>query len=119
MSSIFLFFLMIPLFGIVSPIWLSFDQELKPINKAILFLVLPVLAMLFSIGSIVESLSKDLKLLDTWQIQIIALSIIFALSLSLIVVLVEGLEHSIKLGIRLTALSILSFITILGVVSFA
>ena len=115
----YLWFLAIPVIGIVSPIYLSFDRSIKPINKVLLFLLLPIVEMLFSILAIVESLSKNTNLTDTWQLQVIVLLIIFGLSLSLTVALVKNIDRTIKFGIRLIALSIFSFVIVWGILSLS
>ena len=115
---IFLSFLLIPLIGIVSPIYLSFDRDIKPINKALLFLFLPIIEMLWSIVAIGESILKNTNLIDAWQLQLIALLTILGLSLSLFVALVEDIDRTVKQAIRLIALSILSIVIVWGIVSF-
>lgn len=113
----YLWFLAIPVIGIVSPIYLSFDRSIKPINKILIFLLLPIIEMLFSILAIVKSLLKNTNLIDTWQLQIIVLLIIFGLSLSLIVAFVKDIDRTIKFNIKLIALSIFSFVIVWGIVS--
>lgn len=110
--GIFLWIFLIPLVGIISPIWLSFELDIKSNDKAYLFLILPIIEIGLSILALVESIQKKTYLIDTWQLQLIILLMICGLSLTLIVILVEGINSSIKLSIKLTALSILNFIIV-------
>lgn len=113
--GIYFWLLLIPLVGIVSPIYLSFDETIKPIDKVLLFLLLPITETLFIIFTIVESINNT-NLIDTWPIQLILLLIILGLSLTLITTLVEGIKRTVKRYIRLTALSIFGLIVIWGIV---
>ncbi|MBE9045637.1 hypothetical protein IQ255_14690 [Pleurocapsales cyanobacterium LEGE 10410] len=108
--SAYLGFIAIPLIGIVSPIYLSFNRDIKPINKALLFFTLPILEILLSTLAIVKSISKNANFHNIWQPQLIALLVILGLSLSLIVALVEELDRTVKQAIRLTGLAIFSIV---------
>lgn len=114
----FFWFLTIPLIGIILPIWLSFEEDIKVKNKVYLFLLLPIGETLLSILAIVKSYDKNTNLIDAWQLLLICLITIFGLSLTLIVAFVEELNYKIKLTIKLTALLILSFIAIWGIARF-
>ena len=59
--GIYFWLLLIPLVGIVSPIYLSFDETIKPIDKVLLFLLLPITETLFIIFTIIESISTPLE----------------------------------------------------------
>lgn len=108
--GIFLWLFLIPLIGVVAPIWLSFDSGIKPTDKVYLFLLLPIVEILWFILAIIESISNKTNRINVLQLELIDFLMIFGLSLTLIVVLVENVNRNIQLGIKLTALSILGFI---------
>ena len=115
--DLFYLLALVPFIGIVSPIYLSFDQTIEPINKILLFLFLPAIEGLFILVFILETLSNKTNAINTWKPSLIALLIIIGLSLTLIVTLVENLNSKVKLAARLTALSILSFVIVWGIAS--
>jgi hypothetical protein len=108
--GIFLWLFLIPFVGIIAPIWLSFDPDIKANDKVYLFLLLPIVEILVLIVATIESISNKTNKTGILQLELIDFLMIFGLSLTLIVVLVENINRSIQLGIRLTALSILGFI---------
>lgn len=113
--DIFLYLTLIPLIGIVSPIYLSFDKEISYTSKIYLFLFMPAVEILFLVISISGLFSDATIVTKSWQLYILTMSLIIGLCLTLIVALVEDIEPKVKLCMRLTALSILSFATVWGI----
>jgi len=115
--DVFIWLTVIPLFGIVAPIYLSFDETLKPINKMFLFLLLPIMEVFFLAVLVFEITLKktEVNILSALLLPTISFLVILGLCLTLIVSLVEGINHGLKLMLRLTALSIFSFIIAWGV----
>lgn len=112
--GIFIWLTLIPLFGVIAPIYLCFDKTLKPTNKAFLFLLLPMIEIFLSIVFIFNFLATktDLNILNVWQLPAIAFLVILGLCLTLIVALIEDMNYTLKLIIRVIALSIFGFVIV-------
>ncbi|MEM6614006.1 MAG: hypothetical protein AAF652_17460 [Cyanobacteria bacterium P01_C01_bin.72] len=114
--DIFFWLTIIPLFGVIAPIYLCFDETIKPINKVFLFLLLPLIEMFFWINLVFEVLSKetDVNILSALQLPTISFLVILGLCFALIISLVEKINQGLKLMLRLTALLIFSFVIAWG-----
>ena len=100
----------IPVILVWGSICFSFNLELTLKQKACCFIILPVVEAVVSIIAIIEARSIEVNLIDNWQIYLLYFLFGFGLISTLVVTLLEELNSTAKLSIRITALTMFGFI---------
>lgn len=108
--------LFIPVILVWYPISTSFDSNLTLEQKIGCFLMLPIIEVLVSVLAILQAKSIEINLLDNWQLYLIYFLFSLGMASTLMVSLLEELQPTVKLALRISTLAVFSFIFTWGFV---
>ena len=101
---------LIPVLLVLCPIYFSFEPKLTSSQKVCYFLMLPIVEIVISAIAILLANSMDVSIIDHWQLYLLYFLFSLGMATTLIVVLVEVPERTVKLSIRLGTLALFGFI---------
>ncbi|GAB4536080.1 MAG: hypothetical protein Tsb0014_23540 [Pleurocapsa sp.] len=101
---------LIPVILVLCSICFSFDPKLISIQKVSYFLMLPIVEVIVSAIAIASAKSIGVNILDVWQLYLMYFLFSLAIAATLIVVLIEELNRTIKLSLRLITLIFFGFV---------
>ena len=112
----FILTLFIPVILVWYPISSSFDSKLTLEQKVGCFLMLPIIEVLISVLAILQARSMEINLLANWQLYLVYFLFSLGLSSTLMVSLLEELQPTVKLVLRISTLAVFGFTFIWGFV---
>lgn len=105
----FVFFL-IPAILVLGAILFSLDPKLTLSQKISYFLILPILEIIIAIIATLQAKSMGINIIDAWQLYLLYFLFSFGIASTLMVTLLEELDYTVKLGIRIATLAVFGFI---------